>query len=252
MKNDKITITPLGTVSTYCLDEKNCPGFLVRYKKNKILLDCGNGISRYLKLPEDLEEMTIIISLLHSDHYGELLSLAQTSFVFKRLGILKNKIKVYIPDCPEAIDYKFLTEPNEESYLEFIPFKESLILHFDDLKVSFKRNPHSIPTYSIKLENPQTKIVYSSDTGYDGNTLIDFAKEADLLVCESTFLKGQTKSIDHHLYAYEAGMIAYKAKVKYLLLTHFWPTIKKEEYVVEAKEYFLNTDAAIEGKSITL
>ena len=44
----------LGTVSPYCKDEKNCPGYLVTEANTKILLDCGNGITRNLKLPDDL------------------------------------------------------------------------------------------------------------------------------------------------------------------------------------------------------
>ena len=96
------SVTPLGTVSTYCNDVSNCSGFLVRYGNRKILLDCGNGISRYLSMPDDLEDLTIIISHLHSDHYGELLSLAQTSYVFHKLGLLKNRIKVYLPDEVET------------------------------------------------------------------------------------------------------------------------------------------------------
>ena len=42
MENKELIITPLGTVSTYCYDGKKCPGFLVQYGENKILLD-GSG-----------------------------------------------------------------------------------------------------------------------------------------------------------------------------------------------------------------
>ena len=52
MKNSELIVTPLGTVSTYCQGEKNCPGFLIQYLDNKILLDCGNGISRQLNFPD--------------------------------------------------------------------------------------------------------------------------------------------------------------------------------------------------------
>lgn len=103
MQDKELLITPLGTVSTYCYEDKNCPGFLVRYGENKILLDCGNGISKYLNFPDDLNNLTIIISHLHSDHYGELLSIAQTSFVFNKLGYLNKKIRVYIPEGDKAM-----------------------------------------------------------------------------------------------------------------------------------------------------
>lgn len=248
-----ITITPLGTVSTYCYKNKNCPGFLVAYNNHKILLDCGNGIGKNLNLPNDFDNLTIIISHLHTDHYGELLSLAQTSLVFSRLGYINKKIKVYIPEGDKnLIDFNYLLSLEKESFLEFIPYKEKDKLYFSDLKVSFARNPHPLITYSTKLETDKLKLVYSSDTGYKGNTLENFAKDANLLICESTFLRGQRRNGDNHLFAHEAATIAKNANVEKLLLTHFWPTIDKQKYVDEAKEIFENTEAAEEGKQLIL
>ena len=53
-------------------------------------------------------------------------------------------------------------------------------------------------------------------------------------ICESTFLKGQNKTEDTHLFAYEAALIASRANVNKLYLTHFWPEIDPEEYLNEA------------------
>ena len=65
-------VTPLGTVSPYCKASKNCPGFLVNRNNKKILLDCGNGITKHMVFPNDLNNLTIFISHLHTDHNGEL------------------------------------------------------------------------------------------------------------------------------------------------------------------------------------
>ena len=256
--NKEMIITPLGTVSTYCSEGKCCPGYFVEYGKSKIMLDCGNGISKYLDLPNDFINLSIIISHLHGDHYGELLSLAQTSLVFKRLGFINERIKVYIPEGDKdefgnnLIDYDFLISLEKNSFMKFIPYKEAKVIQFDGLNISFNRNPHQIITHSIKLESDDATLVYSSDTGFVGNTLERFAKNANLLICESTFLKGQQKLEDYHLYAREAGMIARSANVDKLLLTHFWSSIDKELYVKEAREYFHNTEAAVEGKKLVL
>lgn len=274
MENKEIIITPLGTVSTYCCEGKKCPGFLVQYGENRILLDCGNGISEYLNFPKDLNKLTIIISHLHPDHYGELLSIAQTSYVLSRLGYLNERIKVYIPkedkikvvednqdrdDWAESkiteknlIDFDYLLSLEKESYLQFMPYREKDKINLGDLQISFARNPHPLITYSTKLETEGIKIVYSSDTGYKGNCLEEFAINSNLLICESTFLRGQIKNNDNHLYAYEAAKIAKKANVDRLLLTHFWPSIYKQNYVDEAREIFSNTEAAKEGKNLIL
>ena len=256
--NKNMIVRTLGTVSTYCSHGKCCPGFLIEHGENKIMLDCGNGISKYLDLPNDFNNLSIIISHLHSDHYGELLSLAQTSLVFNKLGYLNEKIKVYIPEGDKdnfdknLIDFDYLMSLEKNSFMEFIPYRVHKKIVYDGLNVSFSRNPHQLITHSIKLESSDVTLVYSGDTGFKGNTLEDFSQNANLLICEATFLKEQQKLEDFHLYASEAGMIARNANVGKLLLTHFWPSIDKELYVNEAKEYFKNTEAAIEGKKLIL
>ena len=49
-----LEITPLGTVSTFCYEDKCCPGFLVKHNNQNVLLDCGNGITKHMSFPNDL------------------------------------------------------------------------------------------------------------------------------------------------------------------------------------------------------
>ena len=223
-----------------------------------------------------IKNLIIIISHLHKDHYSGLAGIAYASYVYKNLGYINDKIKVYIPrgDLPKnkesyyrddgwgekvyvqkkLQDFEYLMDYGEENHLEFNTYRgnnEVRILH-ENIIITFCKNPHDLNTYSTKIESGDFKIVYSADTGYEHNTLTNFSKDADLLICESTFLKGQTRLGNNHLYAYEAGKIAKLANVKKLLLTHFWPEIEKEKYVAEAKVYFENTEAAIEGKKLIL
>ncbi len=263
-----------GTVSPYCHDTKNCPGFLIEEKNTKILLDCGNGITRELVMEKDLSNLTVIISHLHKDHYGDLLSLAYASFVHHNLGLLDKKIKVYLPEPnyqqeeitypgpdgevlirqiePTINDYNFLANLGVEQFLEFSVYNQNTVLNIGNLNINFAKNPHQVNTYSAKITSDYASLVYGTDTGYQGNILEKFAQNTDLLICESTFLKGQVKKTDNHLYAYEAGLIAKQAQPQKLLLTHFYPTIPKIEYLKEAKEIFSNTEVAEEGKIFRL
>lgn len=239
-------VYPLGTISPYCKGYKNCPGFLIKNNNEKLLLDCGNGISRFLKMPNDLENLIIIISHLHKDHYGDLSSIAYASFVYKNLGILKNKIKVYIPNDFKTEDFNYLSNFGDENYFQFITYDSNSKFRHGEMRISFSSNPHQLLTHSIKVSTKNKSLVYSSDTGYKNNSLETFAKECNLLICESSFLKDQIKKSDNHLYAYEAALIAKKANVKKLALTHFWPEISPENYVSEAKEIFENVVACYE------
>ena len=69
---------------------------------------------------------------------------------------------------------------------------------------------------------PGKKYVFIQDTGFNAK-LMKYAKDADLLVCESTFMeKEKDKAKEYkHLTSIQAATIAKKAKVKKLILTHF-------------------------------
>lgn len=55
---NEIIITPLGTVSPYSKESHNCPGFLIEYQEEKVLLDCGNGITRLHKFSQRFTKFT--------------------------------------------------------------------------------------------------------------------------------------------------------------------------------------------------
>lgn len=240
----------LGNVSPYVKGNNNCPGYLIEKNDNKVLLDCGSGITREMNLPYDLENLTIIISHLHRDHYADLLTLGYATFVYHRLGLLKEKVKVYIP-LEESNDKTYLTNMDDH-FLEFIPYNENTKIQVSDLEITFKQNPHPVLTYSIKVKDDKHNLVYSSDTGYINNTLEDFAKDADLFICETTFLKNQKGAIDNHLTTIEAATIAKKASVKKLMITHTWPEINQKLYLKETKELFKKVIPAKTGKVLKI
>lgn len=236
----------LGCVSPYPNKKNACPGYLITNNNTKILLDCGNGITKNLNLPYDFENLTIIISHLHKDHYGDLLSLGYASYVYNKLGLLKDKINVYIPKDKKLDDYNYLRNFKKENYLNIIPYIEQTTLTIDDLKITFKKTEHAIETYAIKIKNNENTITYSSDTGFNKN-LINFFKNSDILLCESSFLKKQ-KNGNNHLSSEEAAKLAKLSNIKQLILTHFWPEIKSKEYLKEAKKIFKKTKLAKNNK----
>lgn len=250
---EKLTIIPLGTVSPYCKNEMNCPGFLIKYKDQNILLDCGNGITRYLNFPNDLKNMSVIISHYHKDHYGDLGVLQYASYVYHNLGKLEEPINIYLPKN----DFNCSKESiilNKESYANYIDIEENQIYEIDDLKITFYNNhSHTIDSYMIKLEINDKKVVYTSDIGTTNlKGVVDFCSNADILICESSFLLEHNSNSKTHLNAYDAGIIAKSANVKKLVLTHFWPEEDKNIYLEEAKEFFSNIEVAIENSKIDL
>lgn len=246
----------LGTVAPYCKDNKNCPGYLVKTEDNNILLDCGNGITRWLNMEQDLENMIIIISHVDWDHFGDLLSLANTVDLFHRFGYVKEKVKIYAPKPTnkyeeEIINCKLIRSIAKNHYFTLAEYDEHTTIKLNNTKLSFHKTKHPYNTYATRIENDSGIFAYSADTGYE-DSITNFVSKANIFLCEASFLKGQIRNINTHLYAYEAGRIAKKAKVDQLILTHFWPEIPESEYTAEAKEEFENTFAAEAGKIYTL
>lgn len=249
----EIKITPLGTVSPYPKGEMNCPGFLVEYNNHKILLDCGNGITRLLQFPEMLENLHIIITHYHKDHFGDIGAIQYASYVYHNLGILKDRVKVYLPTNDFAHNQNAITS-NQESYTEYLHITNNFSFNVDDLRISFQNNEsHTIESYMVKLQNPEHKIIYTSDIGITNfNQLIEFCKNSDLIICESSFLRKHNSNSQTHMTAYGAGELATRAKTTKLLLTHFWPEEDKQLYLEEAQENFPNVEVAEEGKKLVL
>jgi len=91
------------------------------------------------------------------------------------------------------------------------------------------------------------KISFILDTEMNRN-IINFAKNSDLLVCDSSYgsdLKDKAK-LHQHLTASQAGEIAKKSKSKKLLLTHISQRYEKKKDMIlkEARKIFKNSHLA--------
>lgn len=232
-------IKVLGTYSPHPKGKHNCPGFLVITDKGKILLDCGNGALSLMKFPSDLKNLSVIISHMHNDHYGDLGALQYTSFSNHNLRLINDKIKIYLPASP--LNKTSVITSEEFSYATYSFIDETQTLKIDDVTVSFLRTTHSEESYAIKLQdNNSFTLVYTSDISYkDKDAIVKFAHNANLLICESSLLEEHGfPEYCSHLTAKQAAYIAKEANVSKLLLTHFWPNENVTKYLEEANAVF--------------
>ncbi len=105
-------------------------------------------------------------------------------------------------------------------------------------------------TYTV----PGRKVVFIPDTQPHPN-LVEIAKFADLLLCESTFANEHEHKAQQfrHMTAARAAHVAADAEVKRLILTHFsqrYPVV--DNLVEEARAIFPETEAAFDLQKITL
>lgn len=220
-----------------------CSGYLVRTDKSTVLVDCGNGVLSRLQRYCSIEELdAIVISHLHDDHMGDLRILRYMVETKQAFGQFDRPIKVFIPQSPVAVA-EGIRQPAVFD-VEYI--YDGLIVEVKGLLLRFALMKHSIESYAVSIEEGAKRAVYTADTVYN-EKLVAFSQNADLLISEATFANLASLAIAvPHMDALQAGLVAKRAAVKQLLLTHFWYEEDIKECVKAAEQNFSNVSAADE------
>lgn len=210
------------------LSRSSC-SVLIRSGDEKMLLDLGAGtIRRLLEAGENIREISVVFfSHFHPDHTGEFVS-----FLFA------NKY----PD--RAARQRMLTVMGGKGLSRFYSGLRDVYGHVIELpgrlfrlvetdakgydtrqlgvflvqSVPVAHCPESIACKITAADG--RSVVYSGDTDYC-DSLIELARDADVLICESSFPDGM--KVKGHLTPSMAGEIAARANVRKLVLTHFYP-----------------------------
>ena len=216
-------LTVLGTSAAYPGPGGTCSGCLVEEGATKLLADCGTGVLSNLQRVVALRDVSyIVISHLHADHCFDLIPYrhALTRPQHKDLHPY-----LYLPPGGEKMLLKLVSAFNAlpTFFSNFFLVKEyepSATLRLGDLSIEFASVKHYIKDYAMAISGSK-RMVYSADSGLC-DELEALARDADLFLCEAT-------RCDHHdadwghLSAGEVGVLSKKARVKRLMLTHFWP-----------------------------
>ena len=142
---------------------------------------------------------------------------------------------------------------NHDGIFNLYTYNEETKLNICGYKISFIKTFHSIENFSVCIEDNNTKLVYSGDMGYYNiDEYSKFCKNADMFICESTFLSTDSNKSKYHLDAKEAATIAKISNVKKLLLTHTWPEYEKDLYLKEASTIYDKVYMAHENDVIKL
>jgi ribonuclease BN (tRNA processing enzyme) len=107
---------------------------------------------------------------------------------------------------------------------------------FEDFTVNTAPVEHNQESIAYRITSAEGhSIVYSGDTDYSEN-LIDLAKSADLLICESAM--PDSMQAKGHLTPSLAGEIAARARVGKLVLTHFYPECDQVDIEQECRKTY--------------
>jgi ribonuclease BN (tRNA processing enzyme) len=185
----------------------------------RLLIDFGPGSLSALQRYAGMHSVdAILITHLHCDHV-----LDACSYVVVRRYAPDGPyppIPVYAPaGAPERISAAYSPDNGQVDDVYTFYGLQPGSFPLGPFSVTVDRVNHPVETYGVRLEHDGRVLAYSSDTA-PCDALLRLAQDADLFLCEASYLDGEDNPPDLHLTGREAGEAATKASVGRLLLTH--------------------------------
>jgi len=232
-----LKLTVLGCWAPYPAPNQACSGYLLECGGRRLLIDFGHGSFSKLQQVCDFSILDgVLISHLHPDHCADLSCLRHAVLGRIRQGE-SLRLPVYVPGEPEN-HFDLLANFEDAFDVHVIRSLSPGFLKIGDMECQVFRTVHPIPTYGLVVEHQGKKFAYTSDTAWDDN-LVDLSKGADILLCEASLLDSDSYlAAKGHLTASQAGMLAARAGVRQLVLTHLWPGYDAADLKREAVSFF--------------
>ncbi len=228
----RLRLTVLGCSTALPHPDAPSAGFLVEWDDIAVLLDVGHGVAGHLGRVADPRRLAgVVIGHMHADHF---LDLVGVRYLFPWAGAAASRLPVHLPpggrrqldDLASAISERRSFFDAAYAIDEYDPASAIMI---GPLTVRFAPGRHYVPAWGISIEAPDgARVVYTGDTG-PSDTMIEFARGADLLLVEATLRdEGDDDAERGHLTAAEAIAMARTAQAGAARLVHFAPDRQAE------------------------
>jgi ribonuclease BN (tRNA processing enzyme) len=231
-----VRLTVIGCSGSFPGPDSPASSYLFEADGFRLLLDLGNGAMGALQRHARLGDIdAVCLSHHHADHcldlcpfwvartYGPEGPLPRIP-VFGPVGTARRMAQAYglaeHPGMAEAFEFVTLTPGTRQ----IGPFQ-----------VTLAHMSHPVETFGFRVEEGGRIVAYSADTG-PCPALVELAREADLLLCEASFLQGPGLVPDLHLTARQAVEHAAAAGVARLVLTHLVPWNDRARTLAEASD----------------
>jgi ribonuclease BN (tRNA processing enzyme) len=251
-----VRLTVIGCSGSYPGPESPASCYLLESEYEgrvwRVLLDLGSGalgvLQRYI---DPVTVDAVLLSHLHADHCLDLCGF----YVLRKYHPTgpQPRIPVWGPHGTGrrmAKAYDLDEDPGMNEEFDFRPW--SGIVAIGPFTVTATEVAHPVAAYGLRIEADGHTLAYSGDTGTcDG--LVSTARDADLFLCEASFVEGHHNPPDLHLTGAEAGRMAAEANARRLVLTHVPPWHDPQVMLREAAEtYDGPLELAVPGKTYEL
>jgi ribonuclease BN (tRNA processing enzyme) len=218
--------------------------YLVTHEGSSLLLDCGpDSISKLRQHAELRKINAVLISHLHSDHTLDLVPFRYGLRYIR--GARGPRVPLWMPPDGQAfLDrlgrvFALGAESNEpffEGEFDIREYDPDGCLEMGPFTVTFMPTQHFIDCWAMRIQAGEQRLAYLADSA-PIDALVDFARDADVAVCEATLSEQESGAPENsgHMTAAQAGDIARRAGVRHLVLTHLWAEHDLEATVREAR-----------------
>lgn len=237
-------LTVLGANGTYPTKGGACSGYLVRHDGYALWMDAGNGTLARLQEHVAIREVdSVFLSHAHPDHCADIYPF------FYAILLDPKRVPVYAP--PGVLD-RLITLIGEDSRDAFTTLLDWRVLAPGDVleagpfTLEAFESVHTTENATVRARADGRVLCFSGDTGPNPH-LARAAREADLFLCEASWLDSDAAAAPIHLRAREAGEAAREAGAARLVLTHVWPRNDLSRTRAEAGEaYGADVELALE------
>jgi len=213
--------------------KRSAPGYLLEVSNRQFLVDCGNSILLQLERSgkgyKDID--AILITHTHPDHFSDLMAILHALMVTPGFSRERSLSLIGPPGFKRLYECCFaviLPKP-KTFHIEVMEAEQKMDLGY--LHVLTTKTVHSENSIAYRFEGEGKSVVFTGDCDYD-ESLIALSTNADILVIDCSY--PNALKVSGHLSAKECGIVARKANVRKVLLSHIYPThVPEDERVKE-------------------
>ena len=216
-------------------------GYLVTSGETKLVMDLGTGsLARLtgLTAPETLH--ALIFSHWHFDHCSDVLPL-----LYRLQSCADHPLNVYGPVDEQSPIRKILSADGAVCLHDIQPGDRFMI---GGVQVDVFDARHPVPAVMLRLTAENRTLCYTGDTNRV-DWLVDFARDADLLLADGLFPEAAWADGKPHLSARMTAEVAAAAGARKLIVTHLNPNIDADMLLTEARSVFPAAELAVCGKT---